>query len=91
MARSECEVVKAGLQEQVDIQTGAVTTLRQRVTELEGMKGKWEAEQERVKVCHLDCSFQFLIFASLLPSPVTYHPPPPPPPPSSLSHPSIPQ
>lgn len=55
MAHSEREVVKAGLQEQLHIQTAAATKLRQRVMELEGMEGKWEAEQERVKVCNLTC------------------------------------
>ena len=50
VARSECAVVKAGLEEQLHTQMAAATTLRGRVTELEGVQGKWEAEQERVKV-----------------------------------------
>ena len=50
VARSECAVVREGLEEQLQGQTAAAKSLRLRVTELEGIKDKWEAEQERVKV-----------------------------------------
>ena len=50
MVRSERDAVRAGLEEQLCTQTAAVSALRHRVTELEGVERKWEMEQERVKV-----------------------------------------
>ena len=50
VARSECTVVRARLEEQLEVQTTAARSLRDRVVELEGVRDKWDAEQERVKV-----------------------------------------
>ena len=50
VARSECTVVRGGLEEQLEVQTTAAKSLRGRVAELEGVQDKWDAEQERVKV-----------------------------------------
>ena len=43
-------MVRAGLEEQLEVQTASVDSLRRRVTNLDGVQEKWEAEQERVKV-----------------------------------------
>ena len=50
VARSECEVVRTGLKEQLRVQLEAGKALREKVVDLNGLREKWEAEQERVKV-----------------------------------------
>ena len=50
VAHGETEVVRGALEEQVRAETTAARDLRGRVTELNGVREKWEAEQERVKV-----------------------------------------
>ena len=42
--------VREGLEEQLETQTKAAGILRDRMRELDGVREKWEAEQERVKV-----------------------------------------
>ena len=44
------EVVRTGLEEQVRAEATAAGDLRERMTGLAGVREKWEAEQERVKV-----------------------------------------
>ena len=50
VARREAEVVRTGLEEQVRAEDTAARDLRERLSELDGVREKWEAEQERVKV-----------------------------------------
>ena len=50
VVRREVVVVKESLEGQLETQTEAVRTLRERVAELSGVRENWEAEQERVKV-----------------------------------------
>ena len=66
VARREVAVVRGGLEEQVQAQSAAARSLRERVAELGGIQEKWEAEQERVKVLIASPNFHFF-FRLLLP------------------------